>query len=213
MNLNFSKHKKSILKKLFKSLLVLSIAIYIIKCSSGLVFWDEEVKLNDGRVIVISRECRCPGNRLPACIGAREYWITVKLPEFSAKPIIWHEKLYPLILNVHEGHLYIVGVPAYELEYNLYGQPEPFYIGYRWEGGSWARIPFEKIPAEIYETNLLGANTAYEDFTYMSLQKKQGLKFNGNPTIGREFRRIHPEDRSNFRRYSESEIKRIKEEL
>lgn len=74
--------------------------------------WQEEVKLNDGRVIVVTQKKRCTdafkGQNYVGCID-RESWLTINLPEFSVQPIIWHENLNPRVLNIHNGKLYVVG--------------------------------------------------------------------------------------------------------
>ena len=70
----------------------------------GYVEWQEEVKLNDGRVIVVTQKKKCSegytGQNWATCI-AREAWVTINLPEFSDKPIVWHEHLKANVVNVH----------------------------------------------------------------------------------------------------------------
>lgn len=200
------------LKKIILLVLCTGLALFIVKFISGRVFWDEEVKLNDGRVIVVSRSMRCPGRMYPACF-AREEWLTINLPEFSPAPILWHEHLELMILNVDKGQLYLVAKPPYEREYNLYGQPEPFYIGYLWTENHWVRIPFAQIPVAIYDTNLLINNNLGEDSSFISLEKKAGQEFNGAFTLLSRARRIDPTYRSNFTRYSEEQIKAIRDNL
>ena len=120
--------------------------------------WQEEVKLSDGRVIVVTQKRRYEsaysGHGSGASSIPREFWLTFKLPEFGNKDIVWHEKLKPRILNLHSGKLYIVGFPPTGHEFYLYGKPKPSYLGFRYEGGSWIRIPFAEIPVAIYDTNM-----------------------------------------------------------
>jgi len=116
---------------------------------SPYVSWQEEVKINDGRVIVVDQKKRKGG------LMAREAWLTFNLPEFSPQPILWHENLSPLILNISGGKLYIIGYPPTVVECTHYGKPDPSYVGFVWDGGNWVSIPFEQIPNNIYDTNML----------------------------------------------------------
>ena len=114
--------------------------------------WQEEVKLLDGRVITVTQKRRYEG-KVP-----RESWLSFKLAEFGNKKIIWHENLSTQVLNTYQGKLYVVGTPFTEREFRQYGRPKPSYLGYRYEAGTWQRIPFKEIPEAIYDTNLLIAN-------------------------------------------------------
>jgi hypothetical protein len=62
------------------------------------------------------------------------------------------------VLNIHQGKLYVVGIPFTEREFREYGRPFPEYVPYRYEAGLWKRTPFKEIPEAIYDTNLLIAN-------------------------------------------------------
>jgi len=160
--------------------------------------WQEEVQLNDGRVIVVTQKKRCEGaytgNEYVQCI-AREAWLTINLPEFSDKPIVWHEKLKPTVLNIHNKVLYIVARFPTEREFKFYGEPQPPYIGYIWKGDSWQRIPFVDIPEEIYNTNMLIEGIPPEEVRYLSLEKKNSKKFNGNNTYPKYIKKIDPAHR------------------
>ncbi|MGZ3254869.1 MAG: hypothetical protein ACXU7D_11245, partial [Burkholderiaceae bacterium] len=68
------------------------------------------------------------------CI-AREGWLTISLPEFSEQPIVWHEHLFAIVVNIHGGRLYVVGCPPTAREEQYYGNPKPNYVGFVWEGG------------------------------------------------------------------------------
>src|SRR5271156_2486460 len=70
------------------------------------ITWQEEVKLNDGRVIVVTQKKRCEGaytgGNYASCI-TREAWLTIALPEFSSQPMVWHESLDPMVVNIDGG--------------------------------------------------------------------------------------------------------------
>lgn len=155
-------------------------------CSQTIVTWQEEVKLNDGRVIVVEQKKRSDGRI------AREAWLTINLPQVSTKPLIWHENLHPMIVNVHEGRLYVVGIPPTVREVGLYGNPSPPYLGFVWESDAWKRIPFAQIPDAIYTTNMLIENFPTKGTTFLTLVKKESYEVNGDPSYPKYLRRIDP---------------------
>ncbi|WP_211463984.1 hypothetical protein [Collimonas silvisoli] len=174
------------IKKLVQLIVIVGCMMNLSACSQIIVTWQEEVKLNDGRIIVVEQKKRSDGRI------AREAWLTINLPEFSAKPLVWHENLDPLILNVNEGRLYVVGIPPTVREARLYGNPTPPYIGFLWERDSWKRIPFEQIPEAIYATNMLIESFPPKDTTLLTLAKKKSVEVNGDPTLPKYFKRIDP---------------------
>lgn len=160
------------------------------------VEWKEEVKLNDGRIIAVTQRKRCErgdyrANKDATCI-ARESWLTVRLPEFSDGDIVWHENLKPMVINVDEGQLYVVGLPPTSLEFRNYGAHNPPYLGFRWNKRDWIRINFTQIPKSIYETNMLIENIPRNRTSFLRLAAKDSELENGNPVYPAYFRRIDP---------------------
>lgn len=152
----------------------------------GYVTWKEEVQLNDGRVIVVEQQKRA-GHGI-----AREAWLTINLPEFSAQPIVWHEHLSPLVVNIDGGKLYVVGYTPTVVEFKQYGNPRPFYVGFVWKGGVWSRISFDRIPARIYVTNMLIDGFPPRGTAFLTLEKKNGSDMNGRATAPPSLKRIDP---------------------
>jgi len=171
---------KSAVRILAPCILVLMTVVGLVACErteySQFVTWREEVHLNDGRIIVVNQK-----KRLGAGM-ARESWLTINLPEFSAQPITWHESLDPLIVNIESGKLYVVGSPPSVVEEEKYGNPHPDYVGFVWENGTWNRIPFEQIPQQIYDTNMLIDGVVPAGTTLLTLQQKNGRELNGRAT-------------------------------
>lgn len=137
--------------------------------------WKEEVRLSDGRVIIVEQQRKYEGVYTGQDVGSvvRESWMTFKLPEFDDKEIIWHENLKPRILNVHDGQLYIVGVPPTGREFRKYGKPNPSYLGYKYNQKAWVNIPFSEIPEAIYDTNLWIESTPPNKTHYISIPDKE----------------------------------------
>ena len=154
--------------------------------------WQEEVKLSDGRVIIVTQKRRYEGVYTGHNFGdlPREFWLTFKLPEFGDKEIVWHENLGPQVLNMYQGKLYVIGIPFTEREFRQYGKPMPSYIGYRYDAGKWQRIAFSEIPEAIYDTNLLIANGSPGGAKLVTFaMKAEELK---DETIGQVSKRIDP---------------------
>ena len=201
--------KSNLAKKCMQILIVFISASLLSACIStmlgrpllggpGYVEWQEEVKLNDGRVIVVTQKKKCSeaytGQNWATCI-AREAWVTINLPEFSDKPIVWHEHLKANVVNIHNHSLYIVAEPPTGLEFYQYGKPLPPYLGFVWEGGVWKRIPFADIPQEIYDVNMLIKSNGPNGIKYLSLEKKNSKQFNGDSAYRSNQKKIDP----NFR--------------
>jgi hypothetical protein len=183
----------------FRRLPQLSMALFValqLAACSNTVQWDEEVKLNDGRVTVITQKRRCEGGdynakRNASCI-ARESWMTIKLPEFSHKEIVWHESLKPMVVNVHQGRLYVVGRAPTTLEFRAYGASNPPYFGFVWSDGKWKRIPFIEIPESIYDGNMLIESIPKNTTGFLSLERKGSEAENGDPRYPIPLRRVDP---------------------
>jgi len=167
---------------------------------AGFRAWQEEVRLSDGRVIVVTQTRRCEsaytGKEVAPCIS-RETWLTINLPEFSKQEIVWNEKLDPRVLNIHEGKLYVVGWPTTGREFDLYGKPQPPYIGYRWTGKVWERISLQEIPEAIYSTNMI-IDLPPKEIKFLTLARKESFSMNGSPDYRKHHRRIDPTYKSNF---------------
>lgn len=185
------------LRTFFQLVIVLGICMNLAACSNT-VSWDEEVKLNDGRMIVVTQKRRgemaYDGNANTSYVP-REAWLTLKLPELGEKEVTWTARLEPRVLNVHEGKLYIVGVPFTMREFDFYGRPQPHYLGFKYETGQWQQIAFREIPESIYDTNML-LYIPPEGMKFVSLAQKASEAMNGNWGIPKEGKRIDPMHKS-----------------
>lgn len=157
------------------------------------ISWQEEVKLLDGRMIIVHQQRRFEGAYNGSNYGGipRESWLTLKLSETANLETTWHEKLEPSHLNVVNGKLYIVAQPPTTREYYLYDQPRPPYIGYVFENKAWRRIPFSEIPLAIYDTNLSLDSENYIHAGQVTLADKQ--KMLDAPTLPKYLKRIDPD--------------------
>jgi len=180
------------LLRVFKTIsLVLTLGISISGCAATLS-WQEEVKLLDGRVIVITQKRQYERAYNGSNYGGvpRESWLTLTLPETSNQKITWHEKLKPSNLNIVNGKLYIVARPSTAREFYLYNKPSPPYIGYIFEDNVWRRVLFNEIPVEMYDMNLSDDSENYIQSGQITLAKK--AEELSDLTLPKVFKRIDP---------------------
>lgn len=106
--------------------------------------WDEEIKLFDGRMIMVHRAHKF--NTEHALI---ETSLTFDLPEMGGKQT-WREFLYPAIVDVYQGKVYVVGDVRGSLrQFGAYRDPRFLYVAFVYEGGGWTRIPFIEVPQQV----------------------------------------------------------------
>lgn len=163
---------------------------------SQFVEWQEEVKMNDGRVIVVTQRRRCEGGNYTAKFGAtcvaREAWVTLKIPEISPDEIVWNESLDPMIVNMDRGTLYIIGLPPHTLEFRKYGATNPPYFAFRWKGG-WRRVPYTEIPAPLRIGNMLIESIPKIRTAYLTIAEKESPRENGDGRYPKYHREIDPD--------------------
>ena len=175
------------LKQLNRWLLILGGLTVLPACSNNEVTWQEEVKLNDGRMILVIQK-KFMDRGLD-----RDAWLTFSLPEFSKTEILWHENLRPIVLNVHAGKLYVVGLPPTQREFFKYGKPRPPYVPYRWENGAWQRIPFAEVPEAIYDVNMLIEQIPPKSTKLLTWGRKMSPDLNGKGTYTTDQKRLDPQ--------------------
>ncbi len=120
--------------------------------------WDEEVKLHNGRVILIKRREASGGGGFPASgmnpRGLVQYY-EFCYPEMG---VYWKSKgdprYQPEILDIVDGKVY-VKVPISGGQCKFHDYPTTNAIYFVWKGGGWKKISYEEFPREVRRTNLL----------------------------------------------------------
>ncbi len=154
--------------------------------------WKEEVKLSDGRVIVVDREIinemggdEWASNR--SGLKPKEYHIRFVHPDESGKKVEWQAKIssdtypeIPLILDIYSGHLVmftLVGVgPRCEV-----------YNKYAYQNGAWIE---ETLP-EKFEPRRRNLLVKGRDIPkYVNLEMKRNIDESGHSR--REVRQAGP---------------------
>jgi hypothetical protein len=188
---------KLLMNNILKLVMVFQLGITMTACAGNTLSWKEEVKLLDGRVIVVDQQRQYEDAYNGDNYGGvpRESWLTLKLPETNNLETTWHEKLNPSNLNVVNGKLYIVGTLPTGREFYIYNKPRPPYIGYVFENNAWRRIPFAEIPVEMYDMNLSIDSQKYIQTGRITLAIQ--AKILKRPTIPKVYKRINPNYKDN----------------
>jgi len=173
------------LKKFILRIFIFAVMANLAACSPY-VEWKEEVNLSDGRVIVVEQKRR-DYNGI-----AVESWLTMNLPDISSQPIVWHETLGPLVANIYEGQLYVVGKFFNGESSKKYGCHQESYVNFVWNKGVWNRIPFNAIPEQIYKTNMLIDDFPPDRIDFLTLAKKNSAEVNGRGTLPLKYRKLSP---------------------
>lgn len=106
--------------------------------------WDEEVQLSDGRLITVHR-----AHKLNTDHVLVETTLTLDLPELGGKRT-WTESLYPAIVDIHQGQVYVVGQVTYKSAWQ-YKYPRYGFAAYRYTTAGWQRMPFIDLPPVVRE--------------------------------------------------------------
>ena len=122
--------------------------------------WREEVALQDGRTLVVSRTTVMErgGEQYGQIEGKRTLRFTH--PETGAV-ITWANagtlgaRLQPMLLDVDQGHAYLVALAQSVRDYDDLGCPTPPYFVFRYAASGWTRIPLADLPTRFETANLL----------------------------------------------------------
>jgi hypothetical protein len=126
--------------------------------------WKEEALQHDGSTIVVERSVERGGRHE---IGQeppfKKQSMSFTLPGTN-RSIRWEDhysedlgsaNFLPMLLDIFNGIPYVVATPMGCLSYNKWGQPNPPYVIFKYDGKAWGRIPLEELPAEIKMPNLI----------------------------------------------------------
>ena len=122
--------------------------------------WSEEVKLHDGRIIVVKRHEELGITGFPLTKrGRRKYW------EFCYPPmgVHWKSKpeYFPETFDIVDGKAYVkVSIGGCEL-CMLHGYPDTDALYFVWQVDAWRKIDYKDYPKGLRYNMLNG--THYED--------------------------------------------------
>lgn len=123
--------------------------------------WNEEVVLSDGRMLIVHRR-----HDYVEGYGVSRTWLTFSLPEMGGKQT-WSEWMYPAIVDVSDGKVYVVGFTPGEKQFSSYFDPRFLMVAYMWNGKEFARVPFLTVPEKIRaKENILRCSKRGENTTW-----------------------------------------------
>jgi len=102
--------------------------------------WKEEVLLPDGRKIIVKQR-----RDFIEGYGTRKTWLTFSLPEMGGEQT-WTEWLYPTMIGVANGKVYLVARPRGSKQFSMYSYPRYVYVAYEWRHSQFERISFMSVP-------------------------------------------------------------------
>jgi len=99
--------------------------------------------LSDGRLIIVHRK-----QEYIEGYGVKRAWLTFSLPEMGGKQT-WYEWMYPAIVDVHAGKVYVVGYTPGVNQFSEYLYPRFQLVAYVFDGKSFVRTSLRLLPAQI----------------------------------------------------------------
>lgn len=118
--------------------------------------WKQEVRLQDGRTLMVDRVSRVTGKRFPEGGNYDIYQsLTFTHPDTNER-IAWAppEHTGPVMLDLDGPNVYYVVEAITVGDYNDIGCPNPPYLGYRYAGKQWQQIHIDDMPARFVERNV-----------------------------------------------------------
>lgn len=133
--------------------------------------WKEEVLLHDGTRIVVDRWMKRGGrHEIGQEPPIKEQRLTFTAPRTNEN-ITWHDKptedvgsanFLPMMLDVHDGVVYLIALPMGCLSYNKWGRPNPPYVIFRYQAKTWDRVPLQELPNVLKTPNLIFSSPDHE---------------------------------------------------
>jgi len=146
------------------AILAAIVALGVQMCTPATYRWKEEVRLHDGRLIVVERSRKMSGPREPfrsATVG--KWTLAFENPDKPGKKISLdvHGGADPMLLGFVQGVPYVAIQPGRGDARYFYNCPYPPYIFFRYDG-EWRRIELREFPKELVARNLPNDIPEYE---------------------------------------------------
>jgi hypothetical protein len=185
---------------LLYTLTMLMLAPTLGACASvKTVEWTEDVKLSDGRTIVVQR-ANDYRRVMDAGAGFQRGWnferasISAELPPPLGRRVFWQGLMSPIVIEMlHDGEVYLVGVPT-PIGSDEWRVPQhEFYVAFKLVTGEWKRIALVDMPQTLHPNLFVSSYTyfieqAASPGSHVDLSIKERL--DSNPLIGRRYRTL-----------------------
>jgi hypothetical protein len=159
-------------------------------CGRVDVKWKEEVKLADGRVVIVKRTAK--GKTLgeiggPGGWGATNMTLEIDRPRLPAGPPLWSERWVPMLFDYDADAKEWFLVATFYLCTDWYdlGRPKLPYIYYRERAGKWEQLPLDP---KLYgrKANLLTGVKSDGETALVTIESKDARSRNS----GKKFQQI-----------------------
>jgi hypothetical protein len=122
--------------------------------------WRQEVALQDGGMIVVEWRVQLVlGEPFKYMAGAKRLKFTHPT---TGQPVVWEHdgkigsRLSPILLDLDAGRLFLVMTGQSATDCSQMGCPVPPYFVFRYDRGTWVRVPLGDLPTRFWKANLLG---------------------------------------------------------
>lgn len=137
-------------------LLALVAAFILAGCGDERIRWKQEVRLQDGRTLMVNRVSQVTGKRFPEGGNYDVYQSLAFTHPDTSETIAWAppEHTGPVMLDLDGPNVYYVVEAITVGDYNRIGCPNPPYLVYRYAGKQWQQIHIDDMPARFVERNV-----------------------------------------------------------
>ncbi len=150
--------------------------------------WTEDVILNDGRIIRLTRHQEFKGpHSLEHPPSASAYWIEFKHPD-TGENIRWANEMHlaAVALFIKKGEFWLLTTPKYVSSWDIHNRPIPPYLLYKYEQ-SWGMVPLHEAPIKKIKVNL----TTDPRLRMAEIKESEG-HLSSKKTFETSFRRCSP---------------------
>lgn len=181
------------MKDLSKIIWIIAGLLSLTACGKT-IDWKQEVKLHDGRVIVVDRQSNQESMSIPVR-GILESWQQISfIHPASGERIVWDlpKGLGLWMLDIEDGKIWTVLKPQSVADYNNWSCPSPPWIVFRWQAGRWQQVSMGELPGVLTTPNTLAAaasDNPVSENKFVSVEKFGGYLARLDPefrTISRE---------------------------
>jgi hypothetical protein len=184
---------------LLNTLTMLMLAPTLGACASvKTVEWTEDVRLSDGRTIVVQRASEFR-RVMDVGAGFERGWNFYKasiatgmlLP--TNRRLVWEGILEPIVLDTYSNSIYLICVAGGPGRIQWKVPRHEFYVAFRLEDDQWKRIPISQIPDALRPNLFLSSYTYFIEQdartgAHVDIALKQ--KLDSNPQIVELYRRL-----------------------
>lgn len=158
-------------------LVTLLALLLVLSCSRGAEVWKEEVRLQNGDLLIVEREFRYGSSGEASLSHGPLAWAGMN---FDYKGAAYHweaEGLWPMALQLDKaGRFYVVTTIPYCGVWRARGKPASYYVIFRFENGMWMEVPLEDIDVNTI-FNLAGSNQGQHSTERKSYVKESEWRF------------------------------------